>query len=114
MTSPGTSDDAMDVDVSGVDEEKELDGDLWEDDDSEEEEADCRRMAEARELASSSVMDIEEAEGVNVGIPDLLDLLSDRPASRPSESVGVEIQPNLARKANLQTPRVFQVSDIQF
>ena len=60
----------------------------------------------------SGVMDIKEANGVNVAIPDLPDLLSNWPDSRPSESVVVEIQANLARKANLQTPRVFQVSDI--
>ena len=108
FTSTSGSDDSMDVEINGVDEEKELDDDLWEDD-SEEEEADHQRLAEVRELASSSVMDIEEDEGVDVGVPDL----SDQPALRTS--VGVEPQPKPAKKVtNSQIPKVFQISDIQF
>ena len=112
FTSTSGSDDSMDVDINGVDEEQELDDDLWEDN-SEDEEADHQRLAEVHELASSSVMDIEEDEGVDVGAPNLLDLLSDQPALRTS--VGVEPQPKPAKKVtNSQIPRVFQISDIQF
>ena len=44
-----------------------------------EEENDQKRMAAAREVVSSTVMDIEESEGISLQAPDLLDLLSDSP-----------------------------------
>jgi len=102
----------MDVDLDGVDEEQELDDDLWEDEDTEEEENDRKRMAAAREVASSTVMDIEESEGISLQAPDLLDLLSDSPTSR---TLAInEARPKTSKKTNSREPRVFQVSDIQF
>ena len=71
----------MDVDLDGVDEKQELD-DLWENEDTEEEENDRKRMAAAREVASSTVVDIEESEGIILQAPDHLDLLSGSPTSR--------------------------------
>ena len=66
------------IDLEGVDEDKELDGDLWEDDD---EESDNSTLSIARESASGSILDIKESDGVNVTIPHLLDFLSDIPNS---------------------------------
>jgi hypothetical protein len=100
------------VDLDGVDEEQELDDDLWEEVDAEEEENDRKGMAAARELASSTVMDIEESEGISLQAPDLLDLLSDSPASK---TLAVnKTRPKAPKKVNSQEPKVFQVSDIQF
>lgn len=62
------------MDLDGVDEEQELDDDLWEDEDATDEEND-------REVASCTVMDIEESEGV-LACMELLDLLSDCPTLR--------------------------------
>ena len=78
-TEPG---EFMDVDLDGVDKEQELNDDLWEDEDTEEEENDQKRIAAAREVASSTVMDIKESEGISLQAPDLLDLLSDNPTLR--------------------------------
>ena len=63
------------------------------------------------EMASSTVMDIEESEGINLQAPDLLDLLSDSPTSRTLD-INVA-KPKATKKVNSQ-PKVFQVSDIQF
>jgi len=105
-TEPG---ELKDVDLDGVDKEQELDDDLWEDEDAEEEENDRKRMAAAREVASSTVMDIE---GISLQAWDLLDLLSDSPTSR---TLAInEARPKTSKKMNSREPKVFQVSDIQF
>ena len=94
----------MYVDIGGLDEEKELDGDLWEDEDSKTDKGDCQRMAEACGHSSYVVMDIEEAEGVNVCAPDLLDLLSDQ-----SPFIGVPAQPKATKMTNSTVPKFFTI-----
>ena len=105
----------IDMDLDGVDEEKELDDDLWEEVDAEEEENDQKRMAAAREVASSTVMDIKESEGISLQAPDLLDLLSDSPTISRTLAINRDIaKPKASNKMNSREPKVFQVSDIQF
>jgi hypothetical protein len=100
-----------DADIEGVDEDNELDDELWED---EEDEAGDVLLA-ARETASGSVMDIEINDGVDVSVPQLQDFLSDTPALSPL--FNVEAGSTAARKATpveSSAPRVFEVPDIQF
>jgi hypothetical protein len=59
-----------DTDIEGVDEDNELDDELWEDE--EEEEASDVLLA-ARETASGSMMDIEINDGIDVSVPQLRD-----------------------------------------
>jgi len=114
-TQPNVS-EVVGVDTEGVDEGNELDETLWEDSDSEEEdENDRKRLAATRAAASTDVMDIEECEGVNVQVPDLLDLLSDAPVS--GSTVGAEAPPKVTKNLKGKTsqgPRVFEVSEIHF
>ena len=103
-----------DVDLNGLDEEQELDDDLWEEVDTEEEEMDQKRMEAAHEMASSSVMDIEESEGISLQAPGLLDLLSDSPISGTLTNQVNEIKLKESKKIKTKGPKVFHVSDIQF
>jgi hypothetical protein len=101
-----------DTDIEGVDEDNELDDELWEDE--EEEEASDVLLA-ARETASGSMMDIEINDGVDVSVPQLRDFLSDTPALSPL--FNVEAGPTTVRKVTpveSSVPRVFEVPDIQF
>jgi hypothetical protein len=80
--------------------------------DGEEEGTDCKRMSSARKLSSSTAMDIEETEGVSIQVPDLLDLLSDRPTLLPP--IHVEARPKVAKVTSSQEPKVFTIAEIQF
>jgi len=101
------------MDIEGVDEQDEVDDTLWEDEDNEE---DNDVLLSARETASSSVMDVEAADGVDVSIPQLRDFLSDTPAFSPLIAfTGVGGQSSMMNKAastDSITPRVFQVPDV--
>jgi hypothetical protein len=116
-TQPNTPEALADVDTEGLDEENELDERLWEDSDSEDDESDCKQLAAAHAAASTDRMDIEGCEGVNVQVPDLLDLLSDAPVSGSSSMISTEapskVTKNLKGKTS-QGPRVFDVSGIHF
>ena len=99
---------------------KELKGRLWEgddddddDDDGEEEEEDPV-LKSAQETANSTAMDIEVNDGVDIGIPQLLDYLSDHPAMSPL--VDVREGPNVMKKpvANSSAHRVFEVRDMMY
>jgi hypothetical protein len=92
---------------------------LWEDgnddnnnDDEEEEENPALKSADsARETASSTAMDVEEDDGVDIGLQQLCDYLSDDPAMSPL--VDVREGPNVMKKAaSSSAPRVFEVRDI--
>jgi hypothetical protein len=85
---PNTPEALVDVDTEGLDKENELDERLWEDSDSKDDKSDRKQLAAARAAASTDRMDIEGCEGVNVQVPDLLDLLSDTPVS--SSMIGTE------------------------
>jgi hypothetical protein len=85
---PNTPEALVDVYTEGLDEENELDERLWEDSDSKDDKSDRKQLAAARAAASTDRMDIEGCEGVNVQVPDLLDLLSDTPVS--SSMIGTE------------------------
>ena len=100
-----------DVDLNGLDEEQELDDDLlWGEVDTEEEEIDQLRMAAAHEVASSTVMDIEESEGVSLQAPGL-DFLSDSPISGTLTNQVNGVKPKELKRINSKEPKVF---DIQF
>jgi hypothetical protein len=91
---------------------KELDDGLWEDDDDDEEEEDPV-LKSARETASSTTMDVELDDGVDIGVPQLRDYLSDRPALSPL--VDVREGSNETKKAaGSSAPRVFEVRDMTF
>lgn len=103
-----------------VGENKEPEDRLWEDDcdcddddDEEEEEEENPVLKSARETASSTGMDIEVDDGVDVGVPQLRDYLSDRPAMSPL--VNVREGPNAMKAAatrSSSTPRVFEVREM--
>ncbi|KAF8531121.1 hypothetical protein JB92DRAFT_2825270 [Gautieria morchelliformis] len=85
-----------------VAENKEVDDGLWEDDEEEEENSDLKF---ARETASSSTMDIEVDDGVDIVFPQLHDYLSEHLALPPL--VNVREDPTVMKKAAGGTPRVF-------
>jgi hypothetical protein len=92
-------------------ENKELDDGLWEEDDNGEEENSV--LTSACETASSATMDIEVDDGVDIGIPQLRDYLSDHPTSSPLVNVGEGL--TVTKKASdSNIPRVFEVPDIIF
>ncbi len=104
-----------------VGENEKLEGRLWEDgddddddDNEEEEEEEDPVLKSARETASSTAMDIEVDDGVDIGIPQLLDYLSDCPAMSPL--VDVREGPNVMKKvvADSSAHRVFEVQDMTF
>jgi hypothetical protein len=103
-----------------VGENKEPEDRLWEDDcddddDEEEEEEENTVLKAARETASSTGMDVEVDDRVDVGVPQLCDYLSNRPAMSPL--VDVREGPNAIKKAATQsssTPRVFEVREMMF
>ena len=91
---------------------KELDDGLWEDDDDDDEEENPV-LKSACETASSTTMDVELDDGVDVGVPQLRDYLSDRLALSPLVDVGEG--PNVTKKAaGSSAPRVFEVRDMTF
>jgi hypothetical protein len=95
-----------------VGEDKELDDGLWEDDDDDDDDENSV-LKSARETASSTTMDVEVDDGVDVGVPQLRDYLSDRPASSPLVNVGEG--PNVMKKAaGSSAPRVFEVREMTF
>jgi hypothetical protein len=103
----------MDADVEGIDEDNELDDDLWEEEDDENEGNDI--LVSAHETVSSSMMDIEMDNGVDVSVPQLRDFLSDAPASVPLVDVGdSEASGSTKTATGSSTPRIFQVPDIVF
>jgi len=55
-------------------------------------------------------MDVEVDDGVDIGVPQLCDYLSDRPAMTPLVNVGEGPNP-MKRAANSSAPRVFEVQD---
>ena len=60
-------------------------------------------------------MDIDGCEGVNVQVPDLLDLLSDAPVS--GSMIGTEAPSKVTKNLKGRTsrsPRVFDISGIHF
>lgn len=59
--------------MDGIDKENEVDEEVWVDDDDE----DDFRLQEARHDANSDSMDIESGEGIDLGVPQLRDFLSD-------------------------------------
>jgi hypothetical protein len=99
-----------------VGENKEPEDRLWEDDcdddDDEEEEEENTVLKSARETASSTGMDVEVDDRVDVGVPQLRDYLSDRPAMSPL--VDVREGPNAMKAAtrSSSTPRVFEVREM--
>ena len=94
-----------------VGEDKELDDGLWEDDGANDKENSV--LKSAHETASSTTMDVEVDDGVDVGVPQLRDYLSDRPASSPLVNVGEG--PNVMKKAaGSSAPRVFEVREMTF
>jgi hypothetical protein len=96
-----------------VGENKEPEDRLWEDDcdddNDEEEEEENTILKSACETASSTGMEVEVDDGVDVGVPQLCDYLSDRPAMSPL--VDVREGPNAMKAAtrSSSTPRVFEV-----
>lgn len=92
-------------------ENKELDR-LWEDDE-EERERENPVLKFACETASSTAMNVEVNDGVDVGVPQLRDYLGDHPAMSPP--VDVWEGPNATKKvACSSAPRVFEVRDAMF
>jgi hypothetical protein len=89
------------------------DGDDDDDDDDGDEEDENPVLKSAREAASSTVMDVEEDDGVDIGVPQLRDYLSDRPAMSPLVDVreGLNVT---KRVASLSAPKVFEVRDMTF
>ena len=70
-------------------------------------------LKSACETTSSTTMDVEVDDGVDVSVPQLRDYLSDRPASSPLVNVGEG--PNVMKKAvGSSAPRVFEVGDMTF
>jgi len=89
-----------------VGEIKELDDGLWEDDDDDKEEDPV--LKSACETTSSTTMDVELDDGVDIGVPQLCDYLSDHPAL--SQLVDVGEGSNAMKKAvSSSAPRVFEV-----
>ena len=66
-------------------------------------------MAEACSHSSHVVMDIEEAEGVNICAPDLHNLLNDQ-----SPFIGVPAQPKATKATNSMVPKVFTICEMDF
>ena len=99
--------------------ENELEGKIWEDgddnnndDDDGDEEEDPVLMS-AHETASSTEMDIEKDDGVDIAVPPLRDYLSDHLAMSPL--VDVREGPRAMKKAaSSSAPRVFEVQDMTF
>ena len=90
-----------------VEENKELDDGLWDGDDDDEEEENLV-LKSACETASSTTIDVEVDDGVDVGVPQLRDYLSDRPALSPLVNVREGL--NVMKKvAGSSVPRVFEV-----
>jgi hypothetical protein len=103
--------DNLDADFEGVSGANELEEELWEDDGDEDE--DNEELIAARGIASSSMVNIEEDDGVDVSVPQLRDFLSDTPALSLLANIGEGS--NVTRKTTgSERPRVFQVSEIQF
>ena len=70
-------------------------------------------LKSAHETASSTTMDVEADNGVNVGVPQLCDYLSDCPALSPLVNVREGL--NVMKKvAGSSVPRVFEVQVITF
>ena len=83
-------------------------------DDGEEEEEENPGLKSARETASSTAMDVEVDDGVDISVPQLRDYLSDHPAMSPLVD-DVREGPNAMKKAaSSSAPRVFEVRDIIF
>jgi hypothetical protein len=98
-----------------VGESKEPEDRLWEDDcndEEEEEEEENTVLKSAHKTASSTGMDVEVDDGVDVGVPQLRDYFRDRPAMSPQ--VDVREGPNAMKKAatrSSSTPRVIEVQE---
>ena len=106
VTSHPTSSSTETLVAKEVGEDKELDDRLWEDDDNDNKEISV--LKSAHETASSTTMDVEVDDGVDVGVPQLHNYLSDRPAS--SLLVNVGEGPNVMKKAaGSSAPRAFEV-----
>jgi hypothetical protein len=67
----------------------------------------------ACETASSTAMNVEMDDGVDIGVPQILDYLSDRPAM--SSLVDVREGPDVTKRvASSSAPRSFEVQDMSF
>jgi hypothetical protein len=71
--------------MEGLDEDKELDNKLWEDEGDEDEGNNI--LLSARKTASSSTVDLETDDGVDVSVPQLHNYLCDSPALTPLISI---------------------------
>ena len=97
--------------MEGLDEDKELDDELWEDEGDEDEGNDI--LLSAHKTASSSTMDLETDDGVDVSIPQLRNYLNDSPVLTPL--VSVSEGSNVTKRATASTvPKVFQVPEMTF
>jgi len=102
--------DNLDADFEGVSGASELEEELWVDDGDKDE--DNEELIMARGIASSSMVNIEEDDGVDVSVPQLRDFLSDTPALGLLASIGVGS--NVRKTTGSERPRSFQVSEIHF
>jgi hypothetical protein len=72
-------------------------------------------LAAALKSASGSIMDVEVNDGVDIGVPELLDFLSDAPALAPLTSPIVPRAPPRPNASVSSDPKVFTVeADIVF
>jgi len=102
--------DILDADFEGVSGASELEEELCVDDGDEDE--DNKELIMAHGIASSSMVKIEEDDGVDVSVPQLRDFLSDTPALGLLASIGVGS--NVRKTTGSERPRSFQVSEIHF
>ena len=86
-------------------ENHELNDRLWDDDDMKEEEKNPV-LKSACKTASSTTMDVEVDDGVDIGVPQLHDYLNDFPALSPLVSVGEGLKKKVAGLM-ASVPRVF-------
>lgn len=101
-----------------VGETKGLEDGLWEDgddddadDEEEEEEEENPVLKSARETASSTAMDVEVDDGVDIGVAQLRDYLSDHPSMSPLVREGPKV---IKKVASSSAPKVFEVRDMMF
>jgi hypothetical protein len=72
-------------------------------------------LAAALKSASGSIMDVEVNDDVNIGVPELLDFLSDAPALAPLTTPIVPRAPPRPNASVSSAPKVFTVeADIVF
>jgi hypothetical protein len=101
--------DRLETNIEGINEANELDDGLWEDESESEEDA---MLGEAREAAAGTFMDLEDNDGVDVHVPQLLDYLSTTPSSPPL--VDLDVRPAVTKKRPASEPKEFLVANIEF